>query len=255
MSFYGPPKEELSGVVSGLQRVEDIYTQKSLSAFMQDNMVALMRNMHFVQDTAFTSAVLGNAEDGRDTAKMWRLHTCCWAARTALSLDGNFVECGTYKGFYAAVIAQYLQFETLTRNFYLFDTFEGLSPQWSSEAERARVDPVYQWDGTCDEVLNRFEIYPNIQVVKGVVPEVFDDILPENIAFLHIDLNAAAAETAAAERLLPQLCDGAMVVLDDFGRQEQAELCQAHLEWWGQRGQTILELPTGQGLIVYRKAA
>ena len=254
MSFYGPPRKDLSGVMSGLQSVEDIYENTDLSTFMHDNLVALMRNQHFFNDTPFTTAVIGNAENDRDTAKIWRLHTCCWAARTALALDGNFVECGTYKGFYASVIAQYLRFDTLQNKFYLFDTFEGLSPNWSSEKERIQADPGYEWDGTYDDVLNRFSIYSNFQVVKGVVPEVFDDVLPERIAFLHLDLNAAAAETAAAERLLPQLLDGAIVVLDDFGRQEQNDLCYAHLAWWGQQGQTILELPTGQGLVVYRQS-
>jgi len=44
-----------------------------------------------------------------------------------------------------------------------------------------------------------------------------------------------------------------MVALDDFGRQEQRELCLAHVEWWRAHGHAILELPTGQGLVTIRK--
>lgn len=253
MSFYGPPREQLGQVMSGLESVEEVYEEHGLSTFMQDNLVALMRNQSFVSDAPFVAAMLGNADDDRDMGKIWRLHTCCWAARAALALDGDFVECGTYQGFYAGVIAQYLRFEGLPRQFYLYDTFAGLPEKWSTELERNKVNPGYQWDGVYEDVLNRFAIYPNVRVVKGVVPEVFDTVVPDRIAFLHLDLNAAAAETAALDHLVPRLSDGAMVVLDDFGRLEMSDLCRAHLDWWDRHGHAILELPTGQGLVTFRK--
>ena len=120
MSFYGPPREHLGQVMSGLESVEKVYDQHGLTTFMQDNLVALMRNQSFTADAAFTAALLSNADDERDRSKIWRLHTCCWAARSALALEGDFVECGTYKGFYAGVIMQYLRFDGLPRQFYLY---------------------------------------------------------------------------------------------------------------------------------------
>ena len=141
----------------------------------------------------------------------------------------------------------------MPRQFYLYDTFAGLPPEWSTERERTQVHAGYQWDGVYEDVVNRFSIYPNIRVVKGVVPEVFETVVPEQIAFLHLDMNAGAAETAALDHLLPRLSDGAMVLLDDFGRMEMSDLCRAHLDWWGRHGHVILELPTGQGLVIYRK--
>jgi hypothetical protein len=253
MSFYGPPREKLGQIVSSLKNVETVYDQHNLTTFMHDNLIALMRNETFTTDNAFVAALLANAEDDRDAAKIWRLHTCCWAARSALGIEGDFVECGTYKGFYAGVMMQYLRFETEARQFYLYDTFAGLPAEWSSELEREQANPGYQWDGVYQDVLDRFAIYPNVRITKGVVPEVFDSVVPERIAFLHLDLNAGAAETAALDRLLPRLSDGAMVVLDDFGRLEQADLCRSHLDWWHQHGHMVLELPTGQGLVTYRK--
>ncbi len=253
MSFYGPPREELGQIFSGLKNVEKVYEQNGLTTYMQDNLVALMRNESFAADTAFVAAFLASVDDDKDASKMWRLHTFCWAARSALGIKGDFVECGTYKGLYASVLCQYLRFELLPRQFYLFDSFSGLQPQWSTELEREQANPGYEWDGVHQAVLDRFAIYPNVNVVKGVVPEVFDNVMPDHIAFLHLDLNAGAAETAALDRLVPYLSDGATVVLDDFGRLEQKDLCKAHLEWWSRHGHTVLELPTGQGLVIYRK--
>jgi len=104
MSFYGPPREQLGTIVSGLKQVEAVYEANGLTTFMQDNMVALMRNQYFAGDQKFVTAVLSNAHDDADSAKIWRLHTCCWAARSALAVDGDYVECGTYKGFYASAM-------------------------------------------------------------------------------------------------------------------------------------------------------
>ena len=81
MSFYGPPWEQLGTIVSGLKQVEAVYEANGLTTFMQDNMVALMRNQHFAGDQKFVTAVLSNAHYDADSAKIWRLHTCCWAAR------------------------------------------------------------------------------------------------------------------------------------------------------------------------------
>ena len=255
MSFYGPPREQLGQITSGLEKVEQVYEQNGLTTFMHDNLVALMRNQSFSNDKAFVVALLGNADAEADASKIWRLHTCCWAARSALGVEGDFVECGTYKGFYASVMAQYLNFMALPRQFYLYDSFAGLPEKWSTELERKQANPGYQWDGVYQDVIDRFGPYPNVRVVKGIVPEVFDTVLPARIAFLHLDLNAGSAETAALDRLVPLLSDGAMVVLDDFGRQEQRDLCLAHIEWWKCNGHAVLELPTGQGLVVYRKSS
>ena len=255
MSFYGPPREQLGEIVSGLKQVEAVYERNGLTSFMQDNLVALMRNEHFVKDPKFVTAVLGSADGEADASKIWRLHTCCWAARSALAVDGDFVECGTYNGFYAGVLTQYLDFGGCGRRFFLYDLFSGLQEGWSTEKERRQANPGYEWDGVYQDVTDRFAGFSNVEVVKGIVPDIFDEVLPDNIAFLHLDLNAGEAEIAALDRLLPHLSDGAMVVLDDFGRLEQQDLCYAHEAWWRAHGHTILELPTGQGLVIFRKDA
>lgn len=58
MSIYGPPREQLEQVVSGLKTVEEVYDSHGLATFMQDNLVALMRNESFFTDTAFVTALV-----------------------------------------------------------------------------------------------------------------------------------------------------------------------------------------------------
>ncbi len=45
---------------------------------------------------------------------------------------------------------------------------------------------------------------------------------------------------------------GGIVLMDDFGRVENRELHLMLLEWMKRRDYDILELPTGQGLVIKR---
>jgi O-methyltransferase len=252
MAFYGLPRADLEKVYDAIIEVGTLYRDNDRFFYASDNMIALMRCASFAKEERFRTAFLGNDTNGDEDHKMWRLHTYCWAARSALSLPGDFVECGVYKGFYAAVLTQYLDFEGIEKDFYLYDTFAGLPAEWSTPEERNIVEAGYDWDGTYQAVIDRFAKYRNVHVVKGVVPDVLAEKAPERIAFLHLDMNAAAAETAALDHLFERICDGGMVLMDDYGREENENLHNALQNWWRARGHTVLELPTGQGLAIKR---
>ncbi len=53
----------------------------------------------------------------------WRAHVICWAAQKAKDLDGDFVECGVAKGFLSRIAMDYIDFNNLSKKFYLLDTF------------------------------------------------------------------------------------------------------------------------------------
>ena len=58
----------------------------------------------------------------------WRLNTLVWAARSALHVPGDFVECGVWKGGSAMMMALALQhFGISDRKIYLYDTYEGMT--------------------------------------------------------------------------------------------------------------------------------
>ena len=99
-------------------------------------------------------------------------------------------------------------------------------------------------------VEQRFKQYSRVKVVAGCVPESFSIAVPERICFLHIDLNDASAETAAIDNLWDRLSPGAVIVYDDFGWLSHASQHAAATQALAQRGVSILELPTGQGLAI-----
>lgn len=101
-----------------------------------------------------------------------------------------------------------------------------------------------------DLVRQNFAAYPNVECVRGVIPESFAGPDIERVAFLSIDLNNSPAEVATLEHFRPKTAPSAMIVLDDYGWAEHGHQKAAIDELAGDFGMTIATLPTGQGLIV-----
>lgn len=246
--FYNYPKEKFGDLQGALKKIADIYPNRS---YFGDNMVLLGRNLSFRMDKNFIDAFNFYARGEQEKSLIWRLHTLTWAARNALCVDGDFVECGVFKGFCSSVIFRYLNFSNIDKTAFLYDSFEGLSDQTSTEGERKMWDySQFDFDAIYREVLEKFASYSNVRVVKGVVPFSFDVDCPKKIAFLHIDMNSAMAEIMALEKLFDRVSPGGVIVLDDFGWDINSAQTMAEFAFMSERNHSILELPTGQGLII-----
>ena len=84
------------------------------------------------------------------------------------------------------------------------------------------------------------------------MPESFALASPQKIAFLHVDLNSPAAEKAALEVLFDRVVTGGYVVFDDYGWFAARKQKEAIDAFFAPRGYSVLELPTGQGLVIKR---
>jgi O-methyltransferase len=182
----------------------------------------------------------------------WRAHICVWAATQALKIEGDFVECGVDTAILSGVVIKQLDFARVPRKFWLFDTFNGipLHPDMSAR-ERGAAQGLNKIYFDCFEfVKQKFSGYPNVELVRGVLPESLEAIEGRKIAYLYVDLNNAPAESGVIERLWPQVSQGAIVVLDDYtqvGHEEQHEMWNAFAE---KHGLMVAALPTGQGLLI-----
>jgi O-methyltransferase len=188
----------------------------------------------------------------------WRLNTLCWAAKCALRAGGDFVECGVFKGDMAWVVLQSLGEAAMPR-YYLYDSFEGFSETYSSPEDYPLnpgfldfANKHYREQGMYEYVRDRFAPYANVKVIKGFLPEALNIDRPERIGFLHVDLNSPRAEVAVLERLFDRVVPGGVVVFDDYGWKLFEKQKVAEDEFMRARGYEVLELPTGQGLVVKR---
>jgi hypothetical protein len=233
------------------------------SVFWGDRLLTIDKSAGFLSDPAFKKAyeaIRGSHQyDQYESPQTiaWRLHTLVWAAKTGLSLEGDFVECGVFKGDMSWFISQTVDFAAQHKQFYLYDTFDGFAEQYSSNADfPANPDFIdfanqyYRDPALHASVVNRFKDRHDVHVIKGVVPDILLEKSPEKIAFLHIDLNSPAAEVGALSLLFKRMSQGAVLVFDDYGWKQFHKQKEAEDEFMRHLGHEILELPTGQGIVI-----
>jgi hypothetical protein len=212
-------------------------------AFAGDNLFVFSRNLSFLDDPRLMEAVARHADTAVERTILWRTAVLVWAARNGLKREGDFVECGCYRGTSARIVAEALGLGSTGRGYWLYDLFA--YPDGSTHTRMPGMGP-----DLFETVKARFADMPDVRVVKGSVPEVLEGRSPERIAFLHIDMNSAPAEIGALEALFDRVVPGGCVVLDDYGYQGYREQRDAERAWFAARGHDVIELPTSQGLVI-----
>jgi hypothetical protein len=225
--------------------MNELKTLVSPGFYISDNLFTWGRNLSLFEDNAFVQALVGNIQNPSDEAIAWRRYILVCSACHALHLQGDFVECGVYLGTGIKTVIDYFGQENFGKTFWGYDTFDYHPTEGHGFAE--------QRAGLYEKVQERFASYPTVRLVKGLLPEAFEQGCPDQIAYLHIDLNNAEGEIATLAHLWERIVPGGMVVLDDYEwagiyRNQKRE----EDRWFQERGYRIMPLPTGQGLIIKR---
>lgn len=150
------------------------------------------------------------------------------------NIEGDFVECGVYRGGSAMFMALTLEhFNQTGRNIYLYDTFEGMSPPSDNDisinGDHAK-DLLYKGDkkahqmqciGPIDEVTKNLEstAYPerHLIFVKGKVEDTIPETVPSKIALLRLDTDWYESTKHELEHLYPILSHNGVLIIDDYG--------------------------------------
>jgi len=219
--------------------------------YAQDGLYT-MHHSNFIQDPDFARAYSAGKATGSwgNYEIVWRVHTVLWAAKRAMQLPGDFVECGVNRGGLSRAIIGYVNFDKSDKKFYLLDTFEGYDASVLTEEEKGRIDKFGNYQSTYEEVKKTFAPFPNVNIIKGSVPGTLSQVNSEKVAFLSIDMNCVQPEIAALEFFWPKLVSGGIIVMDDFCYADFGEQNRAHTQWAAGKGVTILTMPTGQGIII-----
>lgn len=224
--------------------------------YNQDGL-ATRHNADFMGDPHFAEAYRVGMENGTPAIRIeWRVHVALWCATCALTVEGDFVECGVHTGILSGAVMTWLDFARhAPRRFFLFDTWAGIPVEQMSDAEKrlgvSEMNRKYQnGDSLYAGVQRKFSRWPNAVVVRGRVPESLEALKEvEQIAYASIDLNVAEAEMSAIEVLWSRMSRGGLVLLDDYGWAPHVNQKLAWDNWARRNGVMILSLPTGQGLL------
>lgn len=221
--------------------------------YQQDGLVT-SNNCDFIQDPRFIQAYTAaqRTEPWPNFTLQWRVYIVCWFSNMVKSLNGDFVECGVNTGAYAIALIKYIDFERTGKSFYLFDTFKGLEASQISEAEKKEGIEKYLkgYKNVYEQVKATFSPYPNIKIIRGLVPDSLPECKSSEICFLSIDMNVVKPEIDAVNYFWPKMVKGGVIILDDYGFPQHINQKLAFDAFARSHNVEILSLPTGQGIII-----
>ena len=153
-------------------------------------------------------------------------------------IEGDFVECGVWKGGSMVATANTLIAHGDTdRRLWLYDTFEGMSEPTEEdvdfmgqpadrllgEQDRLRSDSIWCFS-PLEQVRSAMQEtgYPESKVnfVQGKVEDTLPQTKPERIALLRLDTDWYESTRCELEYLFPRMVDGAVLIVDDYGHWE-----------------------------------
>lgn len=219
--------------------------------------VATIHNVSFIQDPQFAKAYqagISTIQEFRPNLELhWRVYTACWAAQTALRLEGDYVECGVNTGILSRAVLEYVQFsQEKNRLFWLLDTFSGIPVDQLTHNEKrlGREQMNNKYLHGFATVQQTFSQFDNVKLIQGRVPDTLPQVTSEKVAYLSIDMNAVIPEIAAANYFWDKLVPGGVMLLDDYGFQAHQEQKAAFDEFALNKGAMIYSSPTGQGIVI-----
>lgn len=235
--------------------LDDYYLLPKARIAYANDLLYTEHNADFMKEPKFAESYRLCKEIGGDLLKdydiQWRIHVLCWAASQAKHLEGDYVDCGVHTGFCPRAVIHYIDFDRLSKTYYLLDTFSGMDERYSSayEMDRNRKLGYDKKAGLYEQVQKTFSTF-NVKIIKGAVPDTLSLVAAEKVCFLSIDMNCVVPEVAALEFFWPKLVGGGLVILDDYGYPGCLEQKLAHDAFARSKGVQVLSLPTCQGLIL-----
>ena len=150
-------------------------------------------------------------------------------------VNGDFVECGTYKGGTAAVLSKFMG---SGRRLWIYDSFEGMPKTKDIDGEDAK-----EWIGKCvgsvadvKKVMRLLSISEQDYIIKkGWFNQTFREELPRKVALLHCDADWYEPVSLALDTFYPLITECGCIILDDFGywegcREAFYDFCMRHNE-------------------------
>lgn len=233
----GPPAQR--------RRVRQELASRSANLFgdfpLSEDHKAWREDLAFLADYARLSPANPFSQDRKFTLREFVRHTN--------TLPGAMAECGCYVGVSAFFMAQAAPDAKL----YLFDSFSGLSDIESQD--RVQGGDVREW-AAGDLVASQQELqrnlrgFENVVVLPGWIPARFPDVADETFRLVHIDVDLYQPTRDSLEFFYPRLSAGGVIVLDDYGFLTCPGARLAADEFAASRGNRVIHLPTGQGLLI-----
>lgn len=149
------------------------------------------------------------------------------------NLEGDFVECGVWKGGNILGIITYLQHHSMQGSVWLFDTFSGMTLPGEMDIDfvNRKASNIFE-DVKCASSLDSVKwLLDQTKFNKSKINYVVGDVektlvskkLPAKISLLRLDTDWYASTKKELEVLYPILCSKGVLIVDDYGHWQGAK--------------------------------
>jgi hypothetical protein len=182
----------------------------------------------------------------------YRNYIVCYSALIAFenTKSRNIVECGVADGMTSFFSISVFK-EDKNYKAYLYDAWDHMrGKELVTESDKKRINNYKYLDiEITKNNLNEFN--NNIIYNKGYIPEIFSDsINPDNLSWLHIDLNSSMPTLETLNFFYPKLENNGVILLDDYAFDSYEDTAAVVEDFFKDKNIHFLHLMTGQALII-----
>lgn len=166
-------------------------------------------------------------------------------AKKAGLLNADTVECGVAAGTSSYIILNGVNRDTI--NHHIFDSFEGLSqPSVNDGFHWKKGDISFE----LEKVQKNLGNYKNCKYYKGWIPHRFNELSDKNFSLVHIDLDLYEPIMDSLNFFYERVISGGFIISDDYGLNTCPGAKKAFDEFFYDKPDLMIEIPTGQLLVL-----
>jgi len=165
----------------------------------------------------------------------------------AQHLPGDTAECGVYKGASSYLICR--RMSGRGKLHHAFDSFEGLSAPSPEDGTYWRAGDLSVPEAEARATLGDFDF---VVFHRGWIPATFSRVADRTFCFVHLDVDLYDPTRDSLEFFYDRMVPGGIILCDDFGFRTCPGAHRAMIDFFRDKPEEIVSLPTGQGLVQTR---
>jgi predicted O-methyltransferase YrrM len=205
----------------------------------------------FALNSEFAELIAKVERSGPLIVSLDRCYMIYQFCKYALSLGGDIVECGTYTGGTAYLLASTMKAKGASgKHLHLFDTFQGMPDIAIPERD---VHAPGDFGDTCLEyVQKRLREFPFVKFHPGFIPDTFSEVANiDCFSFVHVDVDIYPTALECCKWFWPRLTPGGVMLFDDYGFRSYRYAIRAAVdEFFAPLEEKPIILPTAQAVVI-----
>ena len=162
------------------------------------------------------------------------------------NVPGSTAECGVFEG--ASSYFMCRRVAEQGRPHRVFDSFEGLSTVLPVDGTYWKPGVLAATEDTVRETLAEYDF---VTYHRGWIPACFTGHEDESFAFVHIDVDLYQPTLDSFKFFYPRMSSGGILLCDDSGTILTCPGARKAVdEFFSDKGEPVIEIPTGQTLII-----